>query len=200
MNDLLAKVLEAHGGLHRWKHFNKIQVKMVSRGKLFELPDDPLDPSRDASPSRNSPLEMTIDLHKQHALIQPFGASNGYAMWTSLTAPFFLSMPGISVMEIEPWRENDLLWRGLSVAFPPDLVSNSSIQDFYFGSDYLLRRHDCTMHAAGALDTVQYVFDRVEVNGIQLPMKRRIFRRGADGRPVWDELLGAVDLSDLRFF
>ncbi|MFF1475045.1 hypothetical protein [Streptomyces mirabilis] len=32
---------------------------------------------------------------------------NGYALWTYLTTPFLLSMPGFTVTEIEPWREGD---------------------------------------------------------------------------------------------
>src|SRR6266699_1346749 len=37
---------------------------------------------------------------------------NGYALWTYLTAPFHFAMPGFAVEKIEPWREDDELWRG----------------------------------------------------------------------------------------
>ena len=30
---------------------------------------------------------------------------NGYAMWTYLTTPFLLAMPGVEVNEIAPWTE-----------------------------------------------------------------------------------------------
>src|SRR6266567_3249298 len=43
---------------------------------------------------------------------------NGYALWTYLTTPFHFAMPGFAVEEIEPWREDDELWRGLRVTYP----------------------------------------------------------------------------------
>jgi hypothetical protein len=67
---------------------------------------------------------------------------NGYAMWTYLTTPFFLTMPGFEVSEIEPWQEGDERWRGLRARFPDAIASHSKEQDFYFGEDFLLRRHD----------------------------------------------------------
>ena len=67
---------------------------------------------------------------------------NGYAMWTYLTTPFFMTMPGFTVAEISPWHEGDELWRGLHVRFPDEIASHSKEQDFYFGPDFLLRRHD----------------------------------------------------------
>jgi hypothetical protein len=42
---------------------------------------------------------------------------NGYAMWTYLTTPFFMAMPGFTVAEIPPWQEGSELWRGLRVRF-----------------------------------------------------------------------------------
>src|SRR3984893_13751701 len=65
---------------------------------------------------------------------------NGYALWTYLTTPFLLAMPGFEVTEIDPWREGDELWRGLRARFPGDIASHSPVQDFYFGEDLLLRR------------------------------------------------------------
>src|SRR5215468_8495701 len=43
---------------------------------------------------------------------------NGYAMWTYLTTPFFMAMPGFEVREIEPIQEGSEQWRGLRVTFP----------------------------------------------------------------------------------
>ncbi|MFD1276723.1 hypothetical protein ACFQ51_48115 [Streptomyces kaempferi] len=67
---------------------------------------------------------------------------NGYALWTYLTTPFLLAMPGFTVTDIEPWREGDEVWPGLRATFPPRIASHSTHQDFYFGPDRLLRRHD----------------------------------------------------------
>jgi hypothetical protein len=84
---------------------------------------------------------------------------NGYALWTYLTTPFHFVMPGFSVEEIDPWREGDELWLGLRVTYPPDMASHSRNQAFYFGSDFLLRRHDYHVEASGGFAAAQYVFD-----------------------------------------
>ena len=55
---------------------------------------------------------------------------NGYALWTYLTTPFHFAMPGFAVEEIEPWREDDELWRGLRVTYPSNIASHSKEQDF----------------------------------------------------------------------
>jgi hypothetical protein len=67
---------------------------------------------------------------------------NGYALWTYLTTPFLLTMPGFGVTEIEPWNEGNERWRVLRAIFPAGIASHCTTQDFYFGEDNLLRRHD----------------------------------------------------------
>ena len=62
---------------------------------------------------------------------------------------FHLAMPGFGVEEIEPWRQDDELWRGLHITCPPNIASHSREQDFYFGPDFLLRRHDYHVEASG---------------------------------------------------
>ena len=37
MNELLTKVLEAHGGLERWRTYNKVEATIVSGGGFFAL-------------------------------------------------------------------------------------------------------------------------------------------------------------------
>ena len=43
---------------------------------------------------------------------------NGYAMWTYLTTPFFMTMPGFEVTEIAHWQEGAERWRGCEYDFP----------------------------------------------------------------------------------
>ena len=124
---------------------------------------------------------------------------NGYALWTYLTTPFHFAMPGFGVEEIEPWREDDELWRGLRVTYPPNVASHSSEQDFYFGPDFLLRRHDYHVEASGVFAAAQYVFDSVTVQGITLPAKRRAFMRDAHLLPIHDRLMVSIDLSSISF-
>ncbi|MFF4352544.1 hypothetical protein [Streptomyces sp. NPDC001530] len=124
---------------------------------------------------------------------------NGYALWTYLTTPFLLAMPGFTVTDIEPWRERDELWPGLRATFPLHIASHSTHQDFYFGPDRLLRRHDYCVDVAGGFAAAQYVYDYAEADGIVLPTKRRAYRRDADGRPLMDHVMVSIDLCDVRF-
>jgi hypothetical protein len=139
-----------------------------------------------------------------HVLITPWDPLdrayfNGYALWTYLTTPFLLTMPGFAVEEIEPWREGDELWRGLRATFPPQIASHSTVQDFYFGPDHLLRRHDYHVDVAGGFAAAQYVYDIVEVAGIRLPTKRRAYRRDAELRAMREQLMVSIDIGHVWF-
>ncbi len=123
---------------------------------------------------------------------------NGYAMWTYLTTPFLMAMPGFEVTEISPWQEGDDLWRGLRARFPDHIASHSSEQDFYFGDDLLLRRHDYHVDVAGGFAAAQYVHDFVEVNGLRFPTRRRAYLRGPGQAPIRDLLLVSIDLGNFR--
>ena len=37
MNELLTKVLDAHGGLERWRSYNKVEATIVAGGGFFAL-------------------------------------------------------------------------------------------------------------------------------------------------------------------
>ena len=124
---------------------------------------------------------------------------NGYAMWTYLTTPFLFTMEGVRVQEVEPWTEGSGTWRVLRVEFPDSVATHSRIQDFYFGDDGCLRRHDYHVDVAGELAAVQVVSDYIEADGIRLPSKRRAYLRGPDHRPNLDVLLVSIDISDVRF-
>lgn len=124
---------------------------------------------------------------------------NGYAMWTYLTTPFFMAMPGFEVTEIDSWQEGGERWRGLRVRFPDEIASHSKEQNFYFGEDLLLRRHDYHVDVAGGFPAAQYIGDIATVDGIQLPMKRRAYMRAPDLKPVRDLLMVAIDFSNFQF-
>lgn len=124
---------------------------------------------------------------------------NGYALWTYLTTPFFMAMPGFEVSEIEPWVEQGEAWLGLRARFPDSIESHSKVQDFYFGSDFLLRRHDYQVDVAGGLRAANYVHDTVDVQGLRMPTKRRVYLRGPNREAVRDLLLVSIDFSDFAF-
>jgi hypothetical protein len=123
---------------------------------------------------------------------------NGYALWTYLTTPFFMTLPGFTVTEIDPVDENGERWLGLQAHFPDSFASHSALQEFYFDSDLLLRRHDYRVDIAGGFPAIQYVYDTVEVDGIKLPSKRRAYRCDARGDLIADELMVSIDVSNIH--
>lgn len=124
---------------------------------------------------------------------------NGYALWTYLTTPFLISLPGFETTEIEPWREGSETWRGLRVRFPSGIESHSQTQDFYFGDDRLIRRHDYHVDVAGGFAAAQYVYDHVTADGIVLPTRRLAFPRSEDMRADLSRVLVSIDLSHVHF-
>jgi hypothetical protein len=236
--DFLSAVLDAHGGLDRWRQFERVEATIVTGGGLWEVKGQPQDPT---------PRRMTAALHHEWASVQPFGADdqktdftpqriavekldgqivservnprasfsghefatpwdplhrayfNGYAVWTYLTTPFLLTMDGVSVQEIAPVSANGETWRRLQAQFPPQIASHSTVQEFYFGDDNLLRRHDYRVDVAGGFPAVQYVGAIVEADGIKLPTKRRAYRADTDNRAMPDQLMVAIDFSDISF-
>ncbi len=124
---------------------------------------------------------------------------NGYALWTYLTTPFLLAAPGVEVHEVAPFMEGKEVWRRLRARFPAHLATHSEIQDFFFGEDLMLRRHDYSVDVAGGFPAAQHVYDYVEADGFRLPTKRRAFMRGADDRAIPEQLMVSIDLSDIRY-
>jgi hypothetical protein len=139
-----------------------------------------------------------------HALATPWDPLqrayfNGYALWIYLTSPFALAMPGFVIEDIEPWREGDETWRGLRATFPAGIASHSTAQEFYFGDDGLLRRHDYRVDVAGGFAAAQYVHDIQEWDGIRLPTQRRAYMMDTRRRPLHDQQMVFIDISNIRF-
>jgi len=124
---------------------------------------------------------------------------NGYALWTCLTTPFLLAMEGFQLREIEPWCEGAEVWRGLRATFPAAIASHSTEQDFYFGPDMLIRRHDYMVEIAGNFPAAQYISDLVNIDGIKIPTRRRVYLRDDNLAPMVDALMVSIDLSAFRF-
>ncbi|WP_455281515.1 hypothetical protein [Cupriavidus necator] len=124
---------------------------------------------------------------------------NGYALWTYLTTPFLIALPGFEVTEIEPWREGSETWRGLRVRFPASIESHCELQDFYFGDDRLIRRHDYHVDVAGGFAAAQYLSGHITADGIVLPSRRRAYMRNEDLSADHSRLMVAIDLSNVRF-
>lgn len=238
MNEFLARIVEAHGGLDRWRRFSRVEATIVTADTLWGMKGLTQD---------QDPRRMSASLHEVVASVSPFGdpdwhteftpdrvailradgtvvaerrdprASfaghgmttpwdplhrayfNGYALWTYLTTPFLLAMDGVQVTEGEPWTEGPETWRVLRARFPGSIATDGERQDFYFGDDLQLRRHDYTVEVAGGFAAAQLMSDYVEADGIRLPSRRRAYLRGADYRPMSDALLVCIDISNVRF-
>jgi hypothetical protein len=124
---------------------------------------------------------------------------NGEAVWTYLTTPFLLAMDGVQVEETEAWREGRETWRVLRAYFPGSIETHILIQDFFFGEDLMLRRHDYSVNIAGGFKAAQLTSDYVVADGIRLPSKRRAYTRGQDRRPIREMLMVSIDFSEVQF-
>ncbi len=124
---------------------------------------------------------------------------NGEALWTYLTTPFLLAMDSVRIEETAPWREGSESWHVLRAHFPGTIETHSLIQDFFFGEDLLLRRHDYNVNIAGGFAASQLTSDYIEAGGIHLPTKRRAYVRGPDRRPIVDMLMVSIDFTDVSF-
>jgi hypothetical protein len=238
VNELLSRIIEAHGGFDRWKGFSRLQATIVFDGTLWGMKNLAQD---------QDPREGTVWLHEQRCKLVPFGDPDwysdftpgrvvifgrddtiiadrdnprasfaghdrktpwdpldlayveGYALWTYLNTPFLLAMEGVEVSEVESRSEAGETWRVLRARFPETIATHSAVQDFFFGEDLRLRRHDYTMDVAGGFEAAQLVHDYVEADGILLPTRRRVYLRGPDSRPAPYPLLVSIDIRDLRF-
>jgi len=121
---------------------------------------------------------------------------HGCALWTYLTVPFVFAQPGFKLVEICPLRAGEDIWRGLRVRFPDWIATHSREQDFYFGPDRLLRRHDYQLDVAGGLPAAQLVSEFTEAQGIRFPIFQRAYRRGEDMTPLLHRPLVSMNLDD----
>jgi hypothetical protein len=238
LNDLLASIIDAHGGMDRWNGYEKVDATIVSGGGFFPLKGVLQD---------SDPRRMTVWLHEERSSLLPYGAPdqrtmftperiaiekldgtlvaerhaprdsfaghqmstpwdplhrayfNGEALWTYFTTPFLLAMHGVRVEEIESWREGSEMWRVLRACFPASIETHSLVQDFFFGEDLMLRRHDYNVNIAGGFPAAQLTSDYKVANGIRVPTKRRAYTRGPDRRPILDMLMVFIDISDVSF-
>lgn len=149
---------------------------------------------------RPAPRESFCD-HDENTPWDPLHRAyfNGYALWSYLTLPFLFTLAGVMSEEVEPWHEGSQHGRRLRVTFPESVATHCAVQDFYFGKGFLLRRHDYNVDVSGGLPATQYVDDYVEADGLRMPGKRRAYRRRDDGQADRNDVLVAIDLSEISY-
>jgi hypothetical protein len=123
---------------------------------------------------------------------------NGYAMWTYYNLPFVLAEPGFEVVEIPPITQDGLALRGLRVVFPKHIHTHCAEQNLYFDADGLLRRQDYEVDVAGKSRAGHLISEYVEVQGLKLATKRRVFMRKQDDSLQFDQMPVSIDLSEFR--
>ena len=125
---------------------------------------------------------------------------NGYALWTYLTIPFLYTYPGFVSEELPPRSENGEVWRPLKATFPADVASHAREQVSYFGPDGLLRMHEYVAEVlGGGGSALNYAADYRTVDGIVVPVTRRVYAADAEHRKIADPLLVSIDLRDISF-
>jgi hypothetical protein len=123
----------------------------------------------------------------------------GAAMWTYLTQPFTFTQPGFQTTELDQWEEDGQQWRRLRVTWPSHLATHSTEQTLYFTLDGLLVRHDYDVEISGGTAAAHYLSDYVDVEGIQVATKHRIFPRTPDGQSLTEPIIVSIDLSEIAF-
>jgi hypothetical protein len=73
MNELLARIVEAHGELHHWKRFNRVEATTVTGGAFWGMKNLTQD---------QNPRRMTVSLHEEHASVSPFGDPDWHTEFT----------------------------------------------------------------------------------------------------------------------
>ncbi|QNE31093.1 hypothetical protein F1C10_03445 [Sphingomonas sp. NBWT7] len=123
----------------------------------------------------------------------------GYTMWTYLTSPFLLARPGITTREIEPWTEDGETWRRLVAEFPEEIATHSKIQTYYFDGKGHLRRHDYEVDIQGSNPAARYLSRPVDVQGLTLYGRMRIYPRQPNNLPASEPLIVSIDLTNYAF-
>jgi hypothetical protein len=73
MNELLGKIIEAHGGMERWNGYQRVDATIVSGGGFFPLKGVPQD---------TAPRQMTVWLHDERSSVLPYGAPDQRTVFT----------------------------------------------------------------------------------------------------------------------
>lgn len=126
------------------------------------------------------------------------GYFQGYAMWTYYNLPFVIGEPGFEVAEIPSLTQDGQSLTGLCVSFPREAHTHCAEQSLYFDDRGLLRRHDYEVDVAGKRRAAHLVGEYVDVQGLRLPTRRRVFLCNADGTLQLDRAVVTIDLSDFR--
>jgi hypothetical protein len=121
------------------------------------------------------------------------------AWWTYLTAPFLFTDNGFHTQEVAPFVEDGNSYRTLQVTFPTGIDSHTTEQFFHFRPDGLLHRHTYTVDILRGATGANYPSEYRTINGIAVPMVRRIYGYDEDLQKIPDPVLVSIDVHQLLF-
>jgi hypothetical protein len=167
--------------------FTEGRLELVSAsGEIVEAVDDPKDAM--ARLSYDAPW---------NALDAAYFASE--AWWTYLTAPFLFTYNGFRVEEVAPFTEGGVDYRTLKVGFPDDVDSHTAEQFFHFDDAGLLFRHTYTVDILDGATGANYPSNYENIDGIAVPMVRRIYGYDENRQKIPEPVLVAIDITELQF-
>jgi hypothetical protein len=120
----------------------------------------------------------------------------GVSVWNFVATPFLLAYPGVTVEELPPLRENEHVWRRLSVIFPPEIVTHAPEQIFHFDETGLQRRTD---HAIAGHPAAHYSWAHHKFRHVLIPTLRRSLAIGPDGTVIQKPALVDIEIFDAFF-
>src|SRR5262245_58845277 len=71
--ELLASIVEAHGGFDRWRRFNRVVATIVTGGTLWGMKNLTQD---------QDPRRMSVSLHEEVSSVAPFGDPDWHTEFT----------------------------------------------------------------------------------------------------------------------
>lgn len=125
---------------------------------------------------------------------------NGYAMWTYHATPHVFGEPGYEARDVEPIEDAGEALRGVAVRFPEAIHSHTREQQFYFGADGLLRRHDYTVDVWADTPAAHFIYDYVDVDGLKYPTRRSVYGVREDGSLDMNANFVTIAMSDYELF
>jgi hypothetical protein len=144
------------------------------------------------NPQLAFPDDATDPLRHDLRLVFFFGLS----IWNYLTTPFLLARPDVTVVELPPWTEQGQVWRPLRAQFPPDIVTYSREQTFYFDDKGLQRRTD---HDFLGSRVAHYSWAHQTFCDIVVPTLRRSHMLRHNGTAITKPALIDVEIFDATF-
>ena len=82
MNELLANIVEAHGGFDRWRRFNRVSATIVTGGALWGMKNLTED---------RAPRRMSVSLHEEVSSVAPRGPFSCSVSFPGSCGPSFWS-------------------------------------------------------------------------------------------------------------